>query len=462
LDELTRRANRPHTGARQTGRYCRYAGLGLCLVLGLILVARAAKASAAPAAQEELCQGEFLPVAPPLTELGNEEYVRMDGEPTGYRGGLYPDGANTRPPAHEAAGMAAAARIQPLDQAGQPSPDGKIVLLSAGMSNTSSEFNGFMSLVHENRLATDNPALVLVNGAQGGRVSDMWADPQSAVWPELDGRLHHRRVSREQVQAVWIKLTQTRGGDFPEKAEALQADLVLVVQNLKATFPNLQIAYLSSRTRSYTYWRGLSPEPVAYETGFAVKWLIEAQIEGDPALNFDPAKGTVRAPLLSWGPYLWIDGQNARADGYVWQAEDMIRDCTHPSRSGNDKVAAMLLAFFQTDTTASSWFLGRAAPAAAQSTVTPEATATLPTATAAVIPTATLMATPRSLATLTAAPQPVATATSVVAPPAAPTVTETAPAETGRVMELSAQPIVISVLFLVIAGTAIWWCLHRS
>lgn len=458
MDELTRRANRPHTGNRKTSWYCRYAGLGLCLVLGLLLVARAAKISAAPAAQEELCRGEFLPVAPPLTELGSEAYVRMDGEPTGYRGGLYPDGANTRPPTHEAAGMAAAARIQPLDEAGQPSPDGKIVLLSAGMSNTSSEFNGFMSLVHENRLAIDNPALVLVNGAQGGRVSDMWADPQSAVWPELDGRLHHHRVSHEQVQAVWIKLTQTRGGDFPEKAEALQADLVLVVQNLKATFPNLQIAYLSSRTRSYTYWQGLSPEPVAYETGFAVKWLIEAQINGDPALNYDPEKGAVHAPVLSWGPYLWIDGQNARADGYVWQAEDMIRDCTHPSRSGNDKVAAMLLAFFQTDTTASPWFLGRAAPAAAQPAASPEATAALPTATAAVTPTAPTRVPP----TMTAAPQPAATATSVVAPPATPSTTETAPAETGKAIELSPQPIFISLLFLIIAGAGIWWRLHRS
>ena len=39
-------------------------------------------------------------------------------------------------------------------------------------------------------------------------------------------------------------------------------------------------------------------EPFSYESGFAVKWLVEQQLKGDPALNYDPQKGTVQAPWL--------------------------------------------------------------------------------------------------------------------------------------------------------------------
>jgi hypothetical protein len=85
--------------------------------------------------------------------------------------------------------------------------------------------------------------------------------------------------------------------------------------------------------------------------------LIEAQINGDPELNYNPALGPVVAPYLSWGPYLWIDGTNPRSDGMVWTQDDLGNDCVHPSASGNAKVAAQLLAFFKSDSTTQSWFL---------------------------------------------------------------------------------------------------------
>lgn len=441
----------------------------LALAFLALLVRGAARVVAAQAEPEELCQGEFLPVAPPLTELGNDEYVRLEDGPTGFTGGLYPDGSNTRPAEHEAAGLEAAARIQPLNEAGQPDPEGKIALMSVGMSNTTAEFGTFSRLVHERRLG--NPALVLVNAAQGGRTASWWADPDGPVWAEMDRRLYHARVSREQVQAVWIKLTIPRGGDFPEKAEALQADLLRVVQNLKQYLPNLQIAYLSSRTRSYFYWRGLSPEPAAYETGFAVKWLIEAQIEGDAGLNFDPTRGEVRAPFLSWGPYLWIDGLNPRADGLVWQPEDLRRDCTHPSAAGVQKVAFMLLDFFQTDTTARSWFLGEATPmllpTAPAVTPTARATPTLPPATATAEPATATAEAPVEAAAV------VATTTATAARPtvrpanavptsarAAPTpAADQAPASSGGNPTFLA--LLISVLLLILAGAGLWRRAHH-
>lgn len=319
-------------------------------------------ANATPlAAQDDLCALPFEPVSQPLTDLGPGEYVRLESGPTGYTGGLYPNGQNVRPAAHEVAGLAQARQIKPRNAAGEPDPDGLIGLISIGMSNTFMEFRAFEDLA-----AADpdlNSRLAIVNGAQAGQVAQDWADPNSGAWQFLNDRLNHRRVSPQQVQVVWLKQVNTGPGDFPEKAQTLQADLTAIVENVKRVFPNVRIVYLSSRTRSYTYWNGLSPEPAAFESGFAVKWLIEQQIMGEPGLSFVEGRGeTAVVPYLTWGPYLWADGQNPRADGFVWLVSDLRRDCTHPSPVGVSKIADELLAFFKTDSTSVPWFLNSATP----------------------------------------------------------------------------------------------------
>jgi len=382
-------------------------------------------------AQEPVCGLPFESVSTPLDELGSREYIRMDGQATGFAGGLYPQGSNSRPTAHEEAGLDLASQIVPLGFNGNPDPtNGKIVLMSIGMSNTNAEFGAFMDLANSDKEI--NPQLFLLNGALGGQTSERWLDPNAIAWQELERLLERNKISTQQVQVAWVKLSQTRGGDFPEKALALQDDLEIIVQHLQDKFSNLKMVYLSSRTRSYTYWRGLSPEPVAFETGFAVKWLIEKQIQGDPALNYNPAGGEVRAPYLSWGPYLWIDGLNPRADGLVWSAEDMTEDCTHPSKSGQVKVGQMLLEFFKTDSLARSWFL------AGQEV---ELSLTRP------------VMTPSSPAVLTSSPQPTPSGTpglsaevhwTAPVPLVTNTETATAPSESQSGMNLP-----IAVLFLV-------------
>jgi hypothetical protein len=94
-----------------------------------------------------------------------------------------------------------------------------------------------------------------------------------------------------------------------------------------------------------------------------VKWLIEKQIQGDPELNDDPARGAVKAPWMAWGPYLWADGMRARSDGLSYAPSDVGEDGTHPSGAGVRKVAEQLLDLFKTDTTARTWFLRPAADA---------------------------------------------------------------------------------------------------
>jgi hypothetical protein len=292
----------------------------------------------------------------PLPELGKGEYQ-------GFPGGLYPDGQNKRPAAHEAAGLALARKVLPLGDDDKPSPDGKIVLLSVGMSNTTQVFATFKALADAD--PDKNPRLVIVDGAQGGMSAGRIVDPDDGgsgarFWQGVDRRLQAGGVTRAQVQAVWIKQADPGPSQgFPKYARTLQDELTRIVHVLHGRFPNLKLVYLSSRTYGGYARTRLNPEPYAYESGFSVKWLIEQQLKGEPALNYDPGKGAVRAPWLSWGPYLWAKGTTKNADGLFYEESDFAGDGTHPSRAGQQKVARMLLQFFKTDTTTRPWFIGQ-------------------------------------------------------------------------------------------------------
>lgn len=289
----------------------------------------------------------------PLTEMSAGQTYK------GREGGLYGGGRNEPPPAHRAAALAEATQIVPLDREGRPARDGRIVLLSVGMSNTTQEFSRFQEIA--GREPRKSPQLVLVDGAQGGQTAAAWArTDDSPIWRTVEARLKSAGVTPAQVEVVWLKQANARPTEpFPEHARKLQADLTTLLHQLKAKFPQLRIAYLSSRIYAGYATSTLNPEPYAYESAFAVRDLIQAQIDGDPALNFDSQKGEVRSPLLLWGPYLWADGLKPRqGDGLVWKREDLREDGTHPSAtSGRDKVAHLLLAFLESEPTAKSWFL---------------------------------------------------------------------------------------------------------
>ena len=285
----------------------------------------------------------------PLIDLGAQTYL-------GFQGGLYPGGLNTPPPAHLSSALELAAAIQPLDGAGTPDPGcGKVVLVSIGMSNTAHKFGRFERLEDAN--PQRNPRLVLLNGAQGGQSAEIIANPNAAYWQLVLDRLSALGLTPNQVQVVWMEeATAGPPNDFPIHAQRLRDDLEAIVRILRERFPNLKLCYLSDRTYG-GYAGGLNPEPQAYETGFADKWLIEDQIGGKPSLNFDPDVGPVLAPLLLWGPYLWADGAVPSSLGTRWCACD-YENCgnAHPSASGEQKVADLLSSFFATDPTTQAWF----------------------------------------------------------------------------------------------------------
>ena len=238
----------------------------------------------------------------PLTEMSAQD--RYKGED----GGLYGGGRNEPPEAHKAAARRESARIVPLDSEGKPAKDGRIVLVSISMSNATQEFSVFKRVADAD--PDKSPLVTIVDCAQGGQAIAQWVDPQGRPWAEADRRLAWPGVT-SQVQVAWIKLANVAPtGDLEVhgKKNSSKTPLAVLHKLPRKRFPNLRIAFLSSRIYGGYASTRLNPEPYAYEGAFPGEWLIQDQIKGDRDLNHDPARGEVQAPLLLWGPYLWADG----------------------------------------------------------------------------------------------------------------------------------------------------------
>jgi hypothetical protein len=123
---------------------------------------------------------------------------------------------------------------------------------------------------------------------------------------------------------------------------------------LKQKYPNLKLVYLSPRTYGGYAKTRLNPEPFAWYTGWAIKSVVEDQINGKPELRF---KGEdAPAAWLSWGPYLWANGEKPNIHGLFYKESDYSNDGIHHGPSSVQKVGKEMLRFFTMDETATPWF----------------------------------------------------------------------------------------------------------
>lgn len=313
------------------------------------------------------CAGSTSTGAPPLDDPTFPLYLGA------FETGLYA-GSDERPPGH----TARAPLLEPLDASGNPSASGKYVLVSIGMSNTTEEFCSSGSgdppcnpWTFTGQAATDPEVntshLVIVNGARSGQTAGTWDSPSHPNYDLIrDNRLVPAGLSELQVQAAWVKVANPNPTVSLPNANADAFTLVEqigdIVRAMRVRYPNLKQVYFSSRIYAGFATTPLNPEPYAYESGFGVKWSIQAQIDQENGLGIDPRAGDLDtatvAAWLSWGPYLWADGFVPRAtDGLYWTCDHLDTDGTHPSVPGEERVGNALLHFFKTDPVAREWFL---------------------------------------------------------------------------------------------------------
>ncbi len=292
----------------------------------------------------------------PINDLVKNTFTTAWGEK--WQGGLYPIGSNEIPESHKNKGIELAQQIQCLDTIGKLDVNnGKIVWLSIGMSNCTQETQQFIPMA--NRYIEKNPNLVFVDGAQGGQtaqvISAPWHSNYNNFWTVVNNRLAAAGVTSKQVQVIWLKeANQANNSPIKTHYDSLVVQFRRIANELQTRFPNVKICYLASRISGRYANTALNPEPYAYYTGWAIKKVIEDQINNNSQLTI----GT-KSPWLGWGIYMWSDGdipQKNNPDVFISCPSDLNSDGTHPSTIGAQKVGSLLLKFFSTDATSMPWF----------------------------------------------------------------------------------------------------------
>lgn len=302
------------------------------------------------------CVSNLSPLTPPAFTSGAKYISVTDASKTPYATFLYLDSLNQMPAQHRAQGQSIAAGIKPLNASGNlDAANGKILAIAEGMSNTRDEMNSFKTVL-ANRKSELHSAFAFENLSQGGCDLFCWVNNGAGA-------------SNKQVQIALVKHSNNRpqkpdgtpedpnsafpdktSKSFPKHAQITKAQLKTRLLAMKRQYPNLKMVFFTSRV--FGGW-SCAPtgndyrEPVAYEEGFAVKWLIDDQITGrDPDLRF--AGENAPAPWIAWGPYLW--------DAQKWTQDLFKSDGVHMCEKGTSLAGQMWFDFLMKDNTARPWF----------------------------------------------------------------------------------------------------------
>ncbi len=296
-------------------------------------------------------QSDDVSQLPPLTELGTGTFK-------GHQGGLYPNGSNAMPPEFYNDAVEVASSIRPLDKNGNADANGEIGLVALGASTVAMFSKGLEKMLSKNNEI--NNELNFVNCGIGGQDMSDIMNPEANFWSAIDARVKAAGMTLDQVQVIWFQEDnlRTRETDLDARGKSLLNDFTYMVQFCKKHYPNLKLFYVSGRhTTDFmpSDAKDKHREPRAYINGWACKWLIEKQINGDKELNYKGENAV--APLILWGPYFWTQGDKPRSDGYTWTPSHVTPDGVHPTDAGVEKVSKDLVDFWQTDPVSKIWFL---------------------------------------------------------------------------------------------------------
>jgi cysteine-rich repeat protein len=239
------------------------------------------------------------------------------------------------------------------------------------------------------REAIDRANLTIVNGAYPNQFAENWSQaddpfppvPFNAGQPAVNGNWDRIRdrvlpyyalnaLSEAQVQAMYINLAnESPVVSMPDRhadAAQLMVRLGIIIRAAKQRYPNLQQVFLSSRPYSGFATNRAPGEPYAYETGFAVKWLIEAQIAQMAAggtvidtragdLNY--SNGT--APWINWGGYIWNHSAGSQTAGARWSEGDFENTSANGffSDRGDAKASLLYNYNFATNAFMRCWYM---------------------------------------------------------------------------------------------------------
>lgn len=177
-------------------------------------------------------------------------------------------------------------------------------------------------------------------------------------------------LSEAQVEALWIELYNPRPqASLPDRHSDVTELIVRlgnVIRLAKVRYPNLQLVFLTSRPYAGVSTAKGPGEPFAYETGLAIKALVEAQMaqmENAGAIvdaragNLDYS-GNV-APWIGWGPYWWANGTQGLDVEPRWTSGDYDNAAANGyfSNRGEAKAEIILIHWFTNSPFTKCWIM---------------------------------------------------------------------------------------------------------
>lgn len=262
-----------------------------------------------------------------------------------HQGGLYPSGSNVP------------VGIQPTRlQKFTNKLNGNICIASFGASNCMYESMEFELL---------NPSN-FVNCSYPGKTLDKML--LNNYWTQTHTSVSNKGFNTNDIQIAILEsnvFSDLIDSDtFINYRDYLVNQLILVCQRILIEYPNVKIIYFGSTTSTQYVLSGYNKfsEPWSYYLSWAIKNLIERQMNNDPQLEISgPNK---LSPLLSWMKPQYSQGITPNSVGFNWSIDDVlpaypgvIENGVHPSIIGAQKVANQWLNFFQTDYYTSQWFI---------------------------------------------------------------------------------------------------------
>lgn len=269
----------------------------------------------------------------------------VGGSYMGFEGGLY-DGTNVMPAAHASAA---------------PVLSGPVVMLSLGMSNARQFWCSGSGQVSSNGpcdavsfMASNSavPSVDFCNYAANFHTAPFWtgiAPRGNYGWgtsPPTGDRLGQCGLTNADPDVVWVQLAnnmqQLPGPALPDPnadAYRMVEQFGDMLRKMSVEMPNVRQVFFSPRRHAECASpSSVNPEPYAYETGWAIKWLIGAQITQRASNQVDPRAGDLlgAVPWIDWGPYLWDDSEPCST----------FSDGIHPNNVGRTIVSAALDDFF--------------------------------------------------------------------------------------------------------------------
>ena len=294
--------------------------------------------------------GSFVPIE----NLGTGTYMT-------FQGGQYPLGSNVRPSIQLTRALNQVNTIVPLNTLGVADPvNGKIVMAGIGASNPRTEFTAFKQYCDTFQCL--NKKLKVVNTCKGGTGIQDMANATDPCWNEAIDTLLYYSVTNLQVQIVWIEQEHTGNSNtsFPSAPQQLVNNYKTLLEVVLQKYPNVKIAYINSRAYSgyadNSIGFGLRA-PRDYYNSWAVKWLIEKQINDQTGFEYTGVNKNI--PFIDWATNSWANGDILKPDGFFWDCLNDFgsSDGLHLSAIGEKKVGKRLFNYFSTDTTGKPWFL---------------------------------------------------------------------------------------------------------